>query len=312
MRGLQTRAYNLGEVRTVLSDGMPASRNTLRSIIYDFGFREIALLNSVVGVAEHLDATPVDLLICDTDLPDGDICDVIHKVRHGECGTDPFLPVISVTWEPTPDVVQKVVRSGADILLTLPVSNELLAEAMERLIRKRKPFVVTSEYIGPDRRGKPRSDEWQTPLVEVPNPLRSRATGVSDDHLYERSLEKINDQKIERHAQQISYLVKVIVDHFTDGPRDRNIVAHLERLTFVAQDMKLRVAGTEYGHQGALCDSVVSVASNIVGSGKQPSDKELQLLTQVSLAFQVAFKTSDQSVEAALDIVRAIAQLPQH
>ena len=63
-----------------------------------------------------------DLLIAETELPDGDFFELVHAIRHHEIGTNPFIPVIALTGDPSPDMVKKATDCGADALLTKPVS----------------------------------------------------------------------------------------------------------------------------------------------------------------------------------------------
>lgn len=307
---LENFGYQFEDVKVILADPMPASRQSVRTILFNAGFREIHMIESVAGIRKELEKAPLDLLICDTDLADGDVCDLVHEVRHGECGSDPFLPVVALTWEPTPDVVQKVVNSGADSLLILPISGEKLGKGLGTLIRARKPFVVTTDYVGPDRRHGSRESAYQATLIPVPNPLKAKATGISDAHIYKESMDKINAQKVERHASQICYMATLAINHFSGRVIDKNIGARLQRLDYVVGDMIKRLVHTKHAHQVELCKSIDTVVKSIAESIEEPPPKDIELLTQLSLAIQVAFSTDDEGVEAALDIARTIGHMP--
>ena len=82
----------------------------------------------------------------------GSVCSTIKELRHNETGRNPFVPVIVTTWEPDRDLVEKIADSGADALLVKPFSPWQLIERIDCLANRRKPFVVTAERIGPDRR----------------------------------------------------------------------------------------------------------------------------------------------------------------
>lgn len=303
--------YSFQDVKVLLSDGNLPSRGALRVSLLGLGFRDIEMVERADGVAEFLDDSGADLVVCDTDQGDGDICHMIHGLRHGKVGDDPFVPVIAVTWAPTPSSVEKILRSGADLLLALPVSAGQISGGVQRLIELRKPFVATSDYMGPDRRGHGRGGGAPEAAIEVPNPLRARVTGVSDDHLYALATTRLDEQKVEHHAERITELVKLVVDHFTGRARDRDIAHHLERLRFLSNDMHERVKNTKHAHQAELCGSVLLVASRIAESNEPPAAKDLDLLTQVSLAFQVAFASDEHSADAALDIARAVGERPK-
>ena len=110
--------------------------------------------------------------------------------------------------------------SGADVLVAAPVSPALILDRIDSLVNNRKPFVVTSEYIGPDRRFlDDRKSEIE--LINVPNSLREKALGQfnSSRHndLVAATRANINNQKIDRRVFQISYLADKIIQDFQNG-----------------------------------------------------------------------------------------------
>lgn len=88
------------------------------------------------------------------------------------------MPVIVTTWEADQDLVEKVADCGADALLVKPFAPKQLIERIEFLANRRKKFVVTSGYVGPDRR-KDQTRESPIPLIDVPNTLRAKVQGES-------------------------------------------------------------------------------------------------------------------------------------
>src|SRR3546814_1821103 len=62
-------------------------------------------------------------------------------------------------------------------LLVKPLSTRIILDRIETVALHRKPFVVTSDYIGPDRRKAVARRDSNVPLIEVPNPLREKMLG---------------------------------------------------------------------------------------------------------------------------------------
>lgn len=118
-------------------------------------------------------------MICDVTKNTDDACQTFSAIRHNELGTNPFICINGVAWSPKQALVNKVMGSGADVLVAAPISPSLILDRIEALVRSRKPFVVTSDYIGPDRRFlDDRGNEIE--LMEVPNSLRAKALGQFD------------------------------------------------------------------------------------------------------------------------------------
>ena len=152
------------------------------------GFRSTADFGKIEEVLEALKHQCPDVLVLDTGLEDGDVCDVIKQIRNYEIGDNPFVPVIVTTWDPDRDLVRRVANCGTDAMLVKPISPGQLFERMEALAFRRRPFVVTSDYTGPDRR----SDDdrgSEIPQIEVPNTLLAKANGtpMSPDELHMKS-----------------------------------------------------------------------------------------------------------------------------
>lgn len=118
-------------------------------------------------------------MICDVTENTDDACQIFSAIRHNELGTNPFICIIGVAWSPKQALVNKIMGSGADVLIAAPISPSLILDRIEALVHSRKPFVVASDYIGPDRRFlDDRGNEIE--LVEVPNSLRAKALGQFD------------------------------------------------------------------------------------------------------------------------------------
>lgn len=107
-----------------------------------------------------------------------------------------------------------------DVLIAAPVSPALILDRIDSLVNNRKPFVVTSEYIGPDRRFLD-DRESEIELINVPKSLREKALGQFNTSrhkdLVAATRANINNQKIDRRAFQISYLADKNIEDFQNG-----------------------------------------------------------------------------------------------
>ena len=168
---------HLDDVELLVVDPDQNVRNSLRHALHDHGFRQMSAVGSWSEICEYLEYRMPDLLISDCMLPDGDFCDLTYQLRHRTIGTNPFVPVIALTWQPTSELVARIINSGADALLTKPISANQLVARIQALVESRKPFIVTSEYIGPDRR-KNSERPSNIPFFEVPNALREKVLGL--------------------------------------------------------------------------------------------------------------------------------------
>jgi CheY-like chemotaxis protein len=264
---------------------------------------------SWTDIRHRLDNGPPDLLITEVDLADGDVCGVIRALRHQDVGSDPFLPVIALSREPTPATVERVIDSGADILLGKPVSAEQLISRIRLLVEARKPFVVTSDYVGPDRR-KSTERTSNVPLVEVPNVLKARVAGGRQvpnmGQMVNRVAQQVNLMKLERLGFQIAYLVERIVPALEDMAPDAQTAAYLKHLTGVAEEAARRCAGTPVDHVADLCRSMVKVTHAIREQKETPASRDVRLLSPLSDAIRRGLAEMGEAADIARRISREV------
>jgi DNA-binding response OmpR family regulator len=283
-------APRFDNIELLLVDPDSNVRDSLRSVLHHNGFRRVSTGAFWTDIRQRLESAPPDLLISEVDLADGDVCGAIRALRHQDLGGDPFLPIIALSREPTPAMVKRVIDSGADVLLGKPVSAEQLTSRIRILVENRKPFVVTSDYIGPDRR-KSADRASNVPLVEVPNALRMRLAGgrlPSNMHqTVNKAAQQLNLMKLERLGFQIGYLIERIVPALESGAwPDTRAVEFLEHLTGVAEEAARRCNGTPVDHVADLCRSMVKVARAILAATGAPVPRDVRLLQPLSEAIR--------------------------
>ncbi len=298
--------FSFENIRVLVGDPNRDVRDGIRGGLYGQGFRYIMVTDRMSVVETAVATNKVDLLICDTELPDGDLYDLVYKIRHHELGDNPFIVVTALITAPTPQIVKKIFDAGCDDLIPKPISTGLLFERVLNLARNRKPFVVTSDYIGPNRRAKPRPGTQQFPEIDVPNPLTVKATDDTSAEDIQAEIDRaanvLNEQKMECHAHQINYLVERIVPLYEDGSADESVISHLDRLLYVSEDINRRLEGTRYAHVGELCLSMVNVVRAVRQAPLSPDRKDISLLPALAQAIKCAFEPKENVAELAHDI----------
>lgn len=209
-----------------------------------------------------------DLIILDSFLPDGDPIQLVADIRSGNLGRNPFVPIITTTWEPDRGTVRKIIDSGADYLLVKPLSPAQLMSRIDLLVGQRKPFVVTSDYIGPDRReeAKRKSD---VPLFDVPNTLKLKL--VEDEEVTQDEIDKmigessgeINAQRLRRYSYQVEFLVRLIVPAIKGGKVTVDTRAQIERLCDISEDMDRCLEDPKFENVVELSNSFKDVAGAV-------------------------------------------------
>ncbi|WP_135078716.1 response regulator [Terasakiella sp. SH-1] len=302
--------YQIDDIKILIADSNRQLRTSLKGVLHHYGFRNITDAATIESFESTVKSVNPDLILCDIDLSGGHVCESIKKLRHNQLGQNPFAAVILFIEEATAGIVQMASEAGLDDLQIKPVVTQKVIDRVLYLIERRKPFVVTTDYIGPDRRKENRPGTQEIPLVDVPNTLAAKATGAYDPHMVQHEINKalwnVNGQKIERHVFQVAYLVERIVPAYKAGEITKANLSLVIKLMKVARDIVKRLEDSDYGHIADLADTLVTVTKSIWDSGQEPKNKDLDLLPELSAALSATFRADAVSATAVQKIRSSI------
>ena len=165
--------YDLAEV--LVCDPVASNRAATRSALYSLGCRHIEITGNLRDFLEALETRPPDLALCEVQVGELELCQAIRELRHGEKSYNPFIIIILTAWMLNTTLATEIMQSGADGLLLRPFSAAMLDQRIRTHVLQQKPFIVTDDYIGPERRaaGRPSSVRSFT----SPNSLRTKIEG---------------------------------------------------------------------------------------------------------------------------------------
>lgn len=297
------------KVDLILVDPDVSARQSARIILHNNGFREIRQGDKLEMVAHVLNTFMPDVLVCADTLPDGKLSDFVRKIRHHQIGHNPFLPVIAMLDQPTPELVQEIMDSGVDDVVTKPLSTAALLDRIHALISHRKPFIVADEYVGPARKG-----DNKATAVEVPNTLRAKATGeklgyFDLEHGIQEAKQQIDDKRLEYIGVELASLVGRVVPMLERGYVNDVAAGGLAMLADESETACGKLEGTRYDHVSALCHALAEVARSLhADRGQVPDPRDVKLLKPLSQAVQAGFAGGINSAEVAQQIVQQITK----
>ena len=288
------------QVTVVVADPDPRARTIAKRTLVQAGFRKILTGHSLSFVKESFDIEMPELLIAETELPDGDFTDFVTDLRRHKIGNNPFLVVSALTSNPTPELVKKVIQAGADDLLSKPFDVDTLMRRVGRLIHERKPFIATGDYIGPVRQAKSQKEANAEQFV-APNTLKARALNEAStseiQSMVDAAIKNVNSTALESHAEDINELVSIISPRLETLQIDATSRLCLERLCFTCEDANRRLGDTEYDHVSDLCQTLLWVVNNIRNSAGNVSERDYKLLSPLNKAIQLGF---DKNADVAI------------
>jgi len=297
-------------IEIYLGDEELEIRRLLRSALRDLQLDIFQDYASCGPLRDALRAGDPDLVIVDSDLGGGDAADLVKAIRDQSLGTNPFVPVIVTTWESTVDRIRRLIDSGADGLLIKPVSISAIQNHVNLIVNSRKPFIVTSSYIGPDRRKDPEHTNT-APLIEVPNTLKAKMNGEpvasgAFRQLIAECTVQINAERLRRNAFELSFLVELSLSALETKSSDEILKSNIERIWRVAEDTAGRVEGSAFEASRDLCDSLLRVVTALVEKGARPTRRDLQFLKPLTDAILTGFNPGRDPADIAREIVNSM------
>jgi DNA-binding response OmpR family regulator len=286
---MQNTQYN--NIKVLVAEPTAKLRREITETLLKFGFRDIVDTGNLGVVVKAIEEGEVDLLIGDTKMPEGDLSEMVYDVRHGDMGENPFLITIILVSDATKEILQKVIDSGTDAVLIKPFSQEDLLERINTLARRRKRFVVTADYVGPDRRGKNRKVDDEIMLISVPNPLRDKSLRDNDQLRDKKSVElavkSVNEQKIERYAVQINWLIEKITPDFVplgDGVTiglDQEGLNFLMKLSAVSHDFNVRLKSTHHLNLSEMAMTMKNMSNAMITNTDAIPTEDLIMMSKL-------------------------------
>lgn len=249
-----------GTAEALIYDPVPADRDAMVSALGTIGFRHTETAATPEAFNDLLVRRPFDLAICEVQGAEDKLCRSIQALRQNMGAANPFLVVIVTAWENQSSLVNHVINSGADDLVLRPFAADMLENRIRTHIERRKNFIVTSDYIGPDRRHDS-TRETRIELYEAPNSLRARTTnGIGSEEAMarfhdelKRAREIFTSEKLRRDAFQICVLWRLMQG---SAGLSSECDADLDKLAHVVRSVARRVRDTAFKEAGESCEAI--------------------------------------------------------
>ncbi len=276
------------DVRAVIYEPDRDLRSAVRGMMNEIGFVEILDTDRPNRVQEAIESAEVDLALFDVNGGTGTMSSLVRDMRHNKIGPNPFPVVLGVTVDADQKSINTAVNAGFDGLTLKPLDLKNLRKRLEYFLRARKPFVITADYVGPDRRQESRPGETSAPLLVAPNPARLIADGIPRDIMMshiKKATAQLNERKLQRDISGACWAAEQINKALAAEDLDK-VSALIQQVKTLAHEIDARLAHTVFSHVRDLCDSLLKVSARLEAAGNEPSGKDVALLVNVSQAIK--------------------------
>ena len=296
-------------VDVLIYDPVASNRTATRATMYALGFRRTETVSTLEAFMEAVQKNPPDIALCEAQGATDELCAVIQQMRQGSAGFNPFVVIIVTAWDKSTGLINKVVSSGADDLLLRPFSTAQLGTRIESHVDRRKTFVITTDYVGPDRR-KDTNRASNAELFEPPNSLKMKAKDRMSGEAIARKLdielksarEKLTTEKLRRDSFQVCILWRLMQEQTIVAGQVSPDLAKLQALT---KSIELRCRDSEFEPALEWCGSVLAAAEGL--SLNVDRNASMHLLGHGALSLHQVFHPEKSAAEQLSEIDATVA-----
>ncbi len=161
-------------IRVAVGDCAPEISEATKDALQQRGVESVTLCNTLEGLYRALDEKIIDLVLYDYHLLGDQFVEVMQRIRRKDVGLNPFVTVVATMRESSLETIRRLIDGGVDDLIRSPAGIDRIFASIDKSLRRRKPFIVTYDYVGPNRPVAQRNVVLETAQIRVPNTLKSR------------------------------------------------------------------------------------------------------------------------------------------
>lgn len=144
-------SIDFSQLRILVVENHALMRRLLGEMLRGFGVQHVCYARDVPGAVEYIYVEDFDAVILDFFLGELDGADFAKHIRHDEDCCNREVPILLITGQPDHHKVMKVLDAGINGMLAKPIAPKDLYSRIHAMLARPKPFVISSDYVGPMR-----------------------------------------------------------------------------------------------------------------------------------------------------------------
>ena len=144
--------FNLQNVSVMIVDDYAPMRKLVTSLLRELGISRLCQAPSGEAALKSLKDFEPDVILADAIMEPMDGLEFTRKVRDGEAGVSPFVPIIMISGQAEMQHILKARDAGVTEFLAKPISARAIYSRLCNVISNPRPFIRAPNYFGPDRR----------------------------------------------------------------------------------------------------------------------------------------------------------------
>jgi DNA-binding response OmpR family regulator len=299
-----------GRASVTLYDPVNVNLRTTRYALQQIGFKDINSITTFRDLKRAVQEDAPHLLVIETSDHESEIFRMVRAVRGGELSNNPFSSILLTSWKRDTALVRQAIGCGADDVIIRPFSTTFAEERIRTLIKGRKPFIVTSDYIGPDRRSDPSRGGSSAPPIMAPNMLKAvvedDAEALSRGRAWiDEARRTVDGERLRRLALRVIVGAEAAEREIKSGRVPAMDLSEFER---GAREVRARLAPLKSSEATRVARALCEVCAEL----REPEGltaPNLSLARELAMAAYVAYAGDDGIERSAAEIESAASML---
>lgn len=136
----------------MVADGNRYVRSTIKDALHGMGIRAIVEMDSAEEALGYVEKHAIDAILVGYEMAGMSGAEFAWRLRRNGDARLQQTPVIMISEHADESHVRKAINAGVNEFLPRPFSRTDLFARIRRSVLSPKPFIVSANYIGPDRR----------------------------------------------------------------------------------------------------------------------------------------------------------------
>lgn len=278
--------HSMEKVVAFIGEPDETQRRELREVLMHAGLKQVSAHANLTNLANLLGQVPPDLVMLSDDLDPG-VFDFIRNIRHNKIGTNPFVVIISVVAPDNVESVKRAMQSGADDIIIKPAKEKQILQRLKRVMMNRLPFVVTSDYVGPDRRAKNRVSPIRR--INVINTMLDKASGkpVDVDDIRKAVDESMNEMlfaRLDSHSLRLGFVCNLILEAHKNNNVTSEFKEKLRVMVDVLKDAARTAERVQERELALMCGSLSADVARMAENYLALTARDLDLIQKLPRA----------------------------
>lgn len=293
----------VGEVEVYLGEPNEQVREGLRSMLRECGFRRARTFARMVDLITAIKEEPPALLIISDDL-DPSMFDTVRDIRHFKIGRNPFMLIGLLVRGDVEGVVKRALLAGADDVMVKPVSPGKMMDRLAHITSNRVPFIVTNDYLGPERRRADDARPSQIKQLHVVNTLKAavdgrRLSGAELNRAVEGCMKEVMSARLDSHGLKLGWVCAHILKAYEEKRIDKQLEERILILVAVLEDAGRTAQSLGEKDLGQICAQMARQVEEMAENYESPTSLQFATIQKLTKAFELAKAAKSAAKPAA-------------